>query len=78
MDIVLLDEQGYAPEEMLLHYPQLTLAQIYAAMAYYHDHWTEIRAQIRQSVTVVDAFARTHPDHVLTFDPHADAPALPL
>jgi uncharacterized protein (DUF433 family) len=78
MDIVLLDEKGYAPEEIVLYYPQLTLAQVYAAMAYYHDHHAEIREQIRQSEAVVDTFKREHPEKVLTLhDPHADAHPLP-
>ena len=79
MDIVLLDEKGYAPEEIILHYPQLTLAQVYAAMAYYHDHREEVREQIRQSEAVVDAFKQEHPEQVLPLhDPHANAHPLSL
>jgi uncharacterized protein (DUF433 family) len=33
---------GSTPEEMYLQYPHLTLGQIHAALAYYHDHQPEI------------------------------------
>jgi uncharacterized protein (DUF433 family) len=29
---------GSSPEEMCLQYPHLSLAQVHAALAYYHDH----------------------------------------
>ena len=31
-----------SPQEIMANYPQLSLSQIYAALAYYHDHKTEI------------------------------------
>ena len=34
--IVGLYQQGRSPEEITLDYPHLTLAQVYAALAYYH------------------------------------------
>jgi hypothetical protein len=34
-----------APEEILEAHPHLTLAQVYAALAYYHDFVAEIRAE---------------------------------
>jgi uncharacterized protein (DUF433 family) len=34
--IVILYQQGLTPEEITLDYPHLTLAQVYAALAYYH------------------------------------------
>jgi uncharacterized protein (DUF433 family) len=40
---------GSSPEEMHLQYPHLSLAQIYAALAYYHDHQAELDAEIAQS-----------------------------
>ena len=45
---------GYSAEQLQSEaYPHLSLAQIYAALAYYYDHRTEIDEQIRVS----DAFA---------------------
>ena len=37
------------PEQLQAAMPHLTLAQVYAALAYYHDHKVEIDRQIRQS-----------------------------
>ncbi len=33
---------GYPPEEMYYQHPQLSRAQIHAALAYYFDHQTEL------------------------------------
>lgn len=37
---------GMTPQEIQENYPHLSLAQIYAALAYYHDHKAEIDAQL--------------------------------
>ena len=39
--------RGLSPEEMIRHYPYLKLAEVHAAMAYYHDHREEIDAEIQ-------------------------------
>ncbi len=36
------------PEEMQVQYPHLSLGQIYAALAYYHDHKEQFDAQIQK------------------------------
>jgi uncharacterized protein (DUF433 family) len=42
---------GWSAEEIhLQHYRQLSLAQIYAALAYYHDHPLAIDAEIERQV----------------------------
>ena len=38
---------GLSPKEIAREYPQITLAQVHAALAYYYDHRDEIRAQMR-------------------------------
>ena len=45
---VVLDKlaHGSSAEEMHFQYPHLSLSQIYAALAYYHDHQVELDAQI--------------------------------
>lgn len=49
-DIVIWHEQmGMSPDEILYHYPSITLSDVYAALAYYHDHPEEIRQQISES-----------------------------
>jgi|SRR4028118_272824 len=54
-DVVIWHEQmGMSPDEIVDRYPTITLADVYAALAYYHDHLEEIRQQIRES----EAFVR--------------------
>lgn len=52
-DIVLLHQrQGMGPDEIALTYSAITLADVYAALSYYHDHREAIDTQIREA----DAF----------------------
>lgn len=37
-----------SPDEIVSEFPHLTLAGVYAALAYYHDHREEINAQIAE------------------------------
>ena len=37
---------GWSPEEIHFQHPELSLAQIHAAMAYYYDHQPELDAEI--------------------------------
>ena len=41
-------KMGMAPEDIALEYPHLTLAQVHAALAYYHANREEIEAGISQ------------------------------
>src|SRR5947207_6671837 len=47
---VVMDKLAHAssPEEMHFQYPHLSLSQIYAALAYYHDHQPELDAHIQR------------------------------
>jgi uncharacterized protein (DUF433 family) len=48
-DIVIWHERmGLSPDEIVSQYAGITLADVYAALAYYHDHLQEIRQQIRE------------------------------
>ncbi len=47
-DIVLWTEHGQSPDQIVADFPQLSLADVYAALCYYHDHREEIDAQIRE------------------------------
>ncbi len=40
------ERMGMSPEEIAATYPMLTLADVYAALAYYYDHRAEIDADI--------------------------------
>jgi uncharacterized protein (DUF433 family) len=41
-------KMGMSPEEIALEYPHLTLAQVHAALAYYHANRDEIETDIAQ------------------------------
>jgi uncharacterized protein (DUF433 family) len=48
-DIVVYHEKmGLSPDEIVSQYPTITLADVYSALVYYHDHIEEIRQQIRE------------------------------
>ena len=50
---------GVSPEELVseAYWPYLTLAQVYAALAYYHVHKEEIGEDIRQEGELYDRLA---------------------
>ena len=39
---------GQSPEDIVLEYPHLDLAKVYAALAYYHANREEVDADLRQ------------------------------
>jgi uncharacterized protein (DUF433 family) len=41
--------QGKSPDEIVSDFPQLTLAQVYAALAYYWDHPDEIQQEMKDA-----------------------------
>ena len=53
-DILLLTEQGQSPDEIVSSYPQLSLADVHAALAYYYDHREEIDEQIRADEAAIE------------------------
>ena len=56
---------GMTPEEIVVSvYPSLTLAQVYAALAYYEDHRAEIDSAFDDETRVVEEFRRMHPELV--------------
>lgn len=49
-DIVVWHEmRGYSPDEILDFFPGITLADVYAALAYYHDHREEIEQEFKNA-----------------------------
>jgi uncharacterized protein (DUF433 family) len=60
-DIVAYFNQGQPAEEIIEHYPQLTLADVYAAMAYYFDHQKAIDAQIANALSIIEESRRLFP-----------------
>ena len=47
--IVLLTEQGQSPDEIVAAYPHVSLAGVYAALAFYHDNREAIDQEIHEA-----------------------------
>ena len=56
---VVLDKRayGWSPEETHKQHPDLSLAQIHAALSYYYDHQQEIDAYIEQQLKWVETMS---------------------
>ncbi len=56
------DLGGLTPEEIITSvYPELTLAEVYSALAYYEDHRDEITQATRNETQIIKRFLKTHP-----------------
>jgi len=44
--VIMHERQGMSPKDIVSEFPHLTLADVYAALAYYHDHREAINAEI--------------------------------
>jgi uncharacterized protein (DUF433 family) len=61
-DIVAWHErQGLSPDEIVSHFPQLTLGDVYAALAYYHDHGEAIRQAMQDDAALAEAMRAKTP-----------------
>jgi uncharacterized protein (DUF433 family) len=47
-NVVFLHKLGRTVDQIRSEYPDLTHAQVYAALAYYHDHQGEIEAELAE------------------------------
>lgn len=56
---IVLDKLAYGldAEEIQAEYPHLSLAQVHSALAYYHEHTTEIDADIQRRLSEVNEMA---------------------
>jgi len=54
--------RGWSAEEIVRQYPYLTLAEVHAALAYYHDHRDEIDQEIEAELAEDERFRRTAPE----------------
>jgi uncharacterized protein (DUF433 family) len=68
VNIVALLKEGKTPEQMLLAYPSLDLAQVYAALSYYYDHSEEIEATLKEELEWEERQEQLRRKH-LTRDP---------
>ena len=49
--------RGMTPDDILSAYPDLTLSQVHAALAYYYEHAEEVRSQLKRDQDYADALA---------------------
>jgi uncharacterized protein (DUF433 family) len=59
--IVRLHKQGLLPEEIASEYEHLTLAQVYAVLAYYHANHEDVEAEMAEEEAEAD---RLEPEHL--------------
>jgi uncharacterized protein (DUF433 family) len=59
--VVWYEHQNMSPDEIVYHYPSITLADVHAALAYYYDHLEEIRQHIHESNAFVAQLAAETP-----------------
>ena len=66
------DVGGLTPEEIAASvYPELSLAQVYAALAYYEDHHEEIDQASASESQFIEQFLKDHPQLVRDVRPAA-------
>ena len=64
-DVVIWHEkQGMSPDEIVYHYPTITLADVHAALAYYWDHRDAVEQAIADEHAYAEEFRRTHPSRL--------------
>ncbi len=62
--VVMHERQGMTPEAIVSEFPHLTLADVYAALAYYHDHREEITADIKAEREWYEEMKAKHPSRL--------------
>lgn len=53
--------RGWSAEEIVRQYPHLNLAEVHAALAYYHDHRDEIESKFAAEYRDVEEWKKAHP-----------------
>ena len=59
--VVWHERMGMSADEIAASHPSITLADVYAALAYYHDHEAEIIERIRDDEEFVQALRGEQP-----------------
>jgi hypothetical protein len=59
--VVWHDRIGESADEIVSRFPQLRLGDVYAALAYYHDHREEIDGQMAAGENLVKEMRRIDP-----------------
>ncbi len=55
------DLHGMTPEEIVAEFPQITIADVHAALMYYHDNRELLEKQDRQAQKLVDELKERYP-----------------
>lgn len=63
---------GMTPDEIVAGYPQITLADVHAALAYYHAHRDEIQRHMTDDEEFVEKLRRDDPQSALTLGKDAN------
>lgn len=63
-NVVFLHKQGHSPEQIRESYPDLSLAQVHAALVYYYDHQDEIEAELARDDGWEERFERTKAEYL--------------
>ena len=67
------DLQGMMPEEIVAEFPQITIADVHAALTYYHDNRELLEEQNRRAQELVDTLRDRHPSKINSgLGKHAD------
>ncbi len=70
--------QGPSADEIVSNFPQLTVADVYAALAYYWDHREEMQRQIREADAFVESMRQKNPSLLRQKRGAKDAPNDPV
>jgi uncharacterized protein (DUF433 family) len=64
-DVAIWHEKlGMSPDEIVQDHPQLTLADVHAALAYYWDHRDEIERRVAQEDAFVEQMQKLYPSRL--------------
>ena len=64
-DVVVWNEsQGCSADEIIARFPQLSLSDVYAALAYYHDHRDEIQRDMAEDDSLVAGLQAAIPSKI--------------
>lgn len=64
VDVVAVLKTGKPVEQILVAYPDLSLAQTHAALAYYYDHQKEVEAELAEDDDAEQEHERRRAEHV--------------
>jgi uncharacterized protein (DUF433 family) len=59
------EQEGFSPDEIVARFPQLKLADVYAALAYFWDHPDEIRRQMQDDREFINEMKQSGPSKLL-------------